>query len=294
MYSKPMKLPAGKQCVACITVNLAAEFFWISLDERAKQMPKTLSLGQYGMTHGLPRLLGLLDELNIKATFFVPGKAAETYPDAIRELVEKGHEVSCHGYEYENFGLLEYDEQRQRIGKAVAAIEKACGKKPVGFRAPMGDLMLETLNIAREYGMTYSSDLYDDDRPYFMKVNEAGDQLLQIPVQWANFDLPYFAFNYRPAFPTGQGRVANYSNVLSNWKDEFTGHYNHGLCYTLQLDPQSTGSPGRFAMLKEFLQYVCAHEGVWFATGSELVEYCSQDKAAYPSLRELADASALV
>lgn len=36
--------------------------------------------------------------------------------------------------------------------------------------------MLETLDIAREYGMTYSSDLYDDDRPYFMKTNEKGDQ----------------------------------------------------------------------------------------------------------------------
>ena len=113
-----------------------------------------------------------------------------------------------------------------------------------------------------------------------------GDKILQIPQQWANFDLPYFAFNYRPAFPFGQGRVANYSNVLSNWKDEFTGHYNHRLCYNLQLDPQSTGSPGRFAMLREFLEYMCAHEGVWFATGSELADFCKQDEAAYPSLRE--------
>ena len=144
-----------------------------------------------------------------------------------------------------------------------------------------------------DISMIYSSDLHDDDRPYFMKVNDVGDQILQIPVQWANFDLPYFAFNYRPAFPAGQGRVANYSNVLSNWKDEFTGHYNHGLCYTLQLDPQSTGSPGRYAMLKEFLQYVAAHDGVWFATGSELVDYCLQDKDSYPSLRELADKSAV-
>ena len=53
--------------------------------------------------------------------------------------------------------------------------------------------------------MTYSSDLYDDDRPYFMKTNEKGDKILQIPQQWANFDLPYFAFNYRPAFPLRTG-----------------------------------------------------------------------------------------
>lgn len=278
MYAKGMELPEGKKCAAFITVNLSAEFFWISLDKKALEMPKTLSLGQYGMTHGLPRLLDMLDEFRIKVTFFTPGKTAEAYPEAVKEIVLRGHEIACHGYEYENFSLYSYEEQRERIEKAVKAIETACGKKPEGFRAPIGDLMLETLNIAREYGMKYSSDLFDDDRPYFMEVNEAGDQILQIPMQWANFDLPYFAFNYRPAFPFGQGRIANYSNVLSNWKDEFTGHYNHNLCYTMQLDPQTTGSPGRMGLLREFLEYVTAHEGVWFATGSELYDYYNKMK----------------
>lgn len=278
MYAKGMKLPDGKKCVAFITVNLTAEFFWISLDKKAVDMPKTLSLGQYGISHGLPRLLEILDEFNIKATFFVPGRTAETYPQALKEIVDRGHEIACHGYECENFSLYSYEEQRERIGKAVGAIEKACGKKPVGFRAPIGDLMLETLHIAKEYGMKYSSDLFDDDRPYFMDVDEEGTQILQIPMQWANFDLPYFAFNYRPAFPFGQGRIANYSNVLSNWKDEFTGHYNHNLCYTMQLDPQTTGSPGRSALLKEFLEFVAAHEGVWFATGSEIYDYCLKNQ----------------
>ena len=274
MYAEGMKLPEGKKCVAFITVNLSAEFFWISLDKKAVDMPKTLSLGQYGMTHGLPRILELLDEFGIRATFFVPGKTAETYPEAIREIAGQGHEIACHGYEYENFSLFSYDEQERRIQKAVNAIEAACGKKPEGFRAPIGDLMLETLNIARKKGMKYSSDLFDDDRPYFMDVDKEGSQILQIPMQWANFDLPYFAFNYRPAFPFGQGRIANYSNVLSNWKDEFTGHYNHHLCYTMQLDPQTTGSPGRSEMVKDFFEFMTAHEGVWFATGSELYEYC--------------------
>ena len=278
MYAKGMKLPEGRQCVAFITIDLAAEFFWIALDEKAKHMPKTLSLGQYGMTHGLPRMLDMLDEFGIKATFFIPGMTAEVYPEAVKEVDERGHEIACHGYEYENFGLLDYDEQKKRIGKAVEAIEKACGKKPLGFRAPIGDLMLKTLDIAREYGMLYSSDLFDDDRPYFMKINDDGDEILQIPMQWANFDLPYFAFNYRPAFPFGQGRVANYSNVLSNWKDEFTGHYNHNLCFTLQLDTQTSGSPGRSAMVKDFFKYMTEHEGVWFATGSELYDYCVKNK----------------
>ncbi len=281
MYAKGMKLPEGKRCAAFITVNLSAEFFWLSLDKKAADMPKTLSLGQYGMSHGLPRLLDLFDEFKIRATFFTPGKTAETYLEALKEIADRGHEIACHGYEYENFSLIGLDEQKERIEKAAEAIEKACGKKPKGFRAPIGDLMLETLNIARKYGMNYSSDLFDDDRPYFMKVNESGDEILQIPMQWANFDLPYFAFNYRPAFPFGQGRIANYSNVLSNWKDEFTGHYNHNLCYTMQLDPQTTGSPGRTALVREFLAFMTAHEGVWSATGSEIYDYCLKNKAEF-------------
>lgn len=281
MYAKGMKLPEGKKCAAFITVNLSAEFFWLSLDKKAADMPKTLSLGQYGMSHGLPRLLGLFDEFGIRATFFTPGKTAETYPEALKEIADRGHEIACHGYEYENFSLLSYEEQRERIEKAAEAIEKVLKKRPKGFRAPIGDLMLETLNIARENGMVYSSDLFDDDRPYFMKVNDDGDEILQIPMQWANFDLPYFAFNYRPAFPFGQGRIANYSNVLSNWKDEFTGHYNHNLCYTMQLDPQTTGSPGRTALVREFLEFMAGYEGVWAATGSEIYDYCLQNKTSY-------------
>ena len=51
MYAQRMRLPEGKQCAAFITVNLSAEYFWISLNETAKAMPKTRSIGQYGITH---------------------------------------------------------------------------------------------------------------------------------------------------------------------------------------------------------------------------------------------------
>ena len=73
-------------------------------------MPKTLSLGQYGMSHGLPRILDLFDEFKIKATFFVPGKTAEVYPEAVKEIADRGHEIACHGYEYENLSLFSYEE----------------------------------------------------------------------------------------------------------------------------------------------------------------------------------------
>lgn len=267
--------PNKKKCAAMLTINLNAELFWLQLDPACVDMPKTLSLGQYGMTRGVDRILEILDERKLKATFFTPGWVAEQYPEKLMEIVQRGHEIAALGYEHENMALLSEEAQDQAMKKSVEAIEKICGVKPLGFRSPEGELTLDTLRIAKKYGMHYSSNLCDDDRPYVKNLGN-GDSLLEIPIHWANYDLPYFAFNYRPAFPAGQGRIANYTGVLNNWKDEFYGCYEYGLCYVLQLDPAAIGAPGRIGLLEELLDYIEEFDGVWWATGEEMYCYYNQ------------------
>ena len=143
MYTETMTWPQGKRCAALITVNLDAEYFWLQLDPAAKEMPKTLSMGQYGMLRGVDRLLDVLARYQIKATFFCPGKVAEEYPDKLRQIAAAGHEIGCHGYEHENLSLFSAQEQRRRLARAVAAIEAVSGHPCRGFRAPEGDLTLE-------------------------------------------------------------------------------------------------------------------------------------------------------
>ena len=60
------KWPDGKKCAAMLTINLNAELFWLQIDPSCKDMPKTLSLGQYGMTRGVDRILSILKERGIK------------------------------------------------------------------------------------------------------------------------------------------------------------------------------------------------------------------------------------
>ena len=235
------KWPDGKKCAAMLTINLNAELFWLQIDPSCKDMPKTLSLGQYGMTRGVDRILSILKERGIKATFFTPGWVAEQYPDKLKKIKEEGHEIASLAYKHENMALLTEEEQEEAMKKGIEAIQNVCGVTPVGFRAPEGELTLDTLRIAKKYGMHYSSNLCDDDRPY-QKDLENGETLLEIPIHWDNYDLPYFAFNYHPAFPKGQGRIANYTGVINNWKDEFYGCYEYGLCYVLQLDPAAIGA----------------------------------------------------
>lgn len=264
--------PQGKSCAAMITVNLNAELFWLQIDPTCKNMPKTLSLGQYGMTRGVDRILRILRERDLRATFFVPGWVAENYSDKVNEIKAQGHEIAALGYHHEHMALLSASEQDEAMRKSISAIQKVCGVTPKGFRSPEGELTLDTLRIAKKNGMLYSSNLCDDDRPYYKELGN-GETLLEIPIHWANYDLPYFAFNYHPAFPAGQGRIANYTGVLYNWMDEFTGCREYGLCYVLQLDPAAIGAPGRIGILEELLDVMETGKDVWFATGEEMYGY---------------------
>lgn len=270
------KWPERKKCSAMITINLNAELFWLQLDPTCVDMPKTLSLGQYGMTRGVDRILDILEERGIRATFFTPGWVAEQYPDKLKKIVEKGHEIAALGYHHEHMALLSEETQELAIRKGIHAIEDVCGITPKGFRSPEGELTLDTLRIARRNGLVYSSNLCDDDRPYWRNLGDG--EMLEIPIHWVNYDLPYFAFNYHPAFPAGQGRIANYTGVLNNWKDEFYGCYTYGLCYVLQLDPAAIGAPGRIGLLEELLDYIDTFEGVWWTTGAEMYGYCMNQK----------------
>lgn len=267
--------PEGKSCAAMITINLNAELFWLQIDPECKNMPKTLSLGQYGMTRGVDRILDVLEERDVKATFFTPGWVAENYREKVCEIRDRGHEIAALGYHHEHMALLSYEEQEVAMKKSVTAIQSMCGVTPKGFRSPEGELTLDTLRIAKKCGMDYSSNLCDDDRPYRKDLG-AGESILEIPIHWVNYDLPYFAFNYHPAFPAGQGRIANYTGVLQNWKDEFAGCRQYGLCYVLQLDPAFIGAPGRIGLLEEILDTMQAGKDVWFATGEEMYRYCAE------------------
>ena len=66
-----------------------------------------------------------------------------------------------------------------------------------------------------------------------------------------------------------------YTGVLSNWKDEFCGCHEYGLCYVLQLDPAAIGAPGRIGMLEDLIDYINGLGDVWWATGWDMYGYYS-------------------
>jgi polysaccharide deacetylase family protein (PEP-CTERM system associated) len=112
-------------------------------------------------------LLDLLDELGVSATFFVAGVTAERHPGALTDVVARGHEVGCHGYDHVRAYRQTPEEFRQDVVRCVDVIERICGITPVGYRAPWCSITNDSLwahDILRDLGFRYDSSLFDSPR----------------------------------------------------------------------------------------------------------------------------------
>lgn len=99
-----------------------------------------------------PATLDLLDELGMRATFFVLGILAEAHGDLVNEIRRRGHTVGLHGYRHEHHLLRTPGWIRRDVAESAAAIE-ALGIRPRWFRPPYGQLTATTIVEARRHGM---------------------------------------------------------------------------------------------------------------------------------------------
>ena len=84
----------------------------------------------------LDRLLEMLGEHKISATFFCLGKVAEEFPYVIRKIADAGHEIGCHSYQHQWINKMTPYEFREDTYAAISMLENVVGQKVVSFRAP--------------------------------------------------------------------------------------------------------------------------------------------------------------
>jgi len=109
------------------------------------------------------RLLSILDQAEVKATFFVLGYVAEHFPSLIRQVADRGHEIGLHGYHHFQVFRLTPEEFRAEILRGRAVVETAGGKQVIGHRAPMFSInrsSLWALEVLRALGFSYDSSVF--------------------------------------------------------------------------------------------------------------------------------------
>ncbi len=109
------------------------------------------------------KILDILEDRQIKATFFTLGWVAERYPSIVKRIVADGHELACHGYEHIRVTEQTPDQFRSDVYKAKNILEQQSGKEIKGYRAAsysIGASNLWALNVLQEMGFKYSSSIY--------------------------------------------------------------------------------------------------------------------------------------
>jgi peptidoglycan/xylan/chitin deacetylase (PgdA/CDA1 family) len=113
---------------------------------------------QIGLELGHPRILQLLDELQIRCTYFAEGYAALRYPDELLAWHAAGHEIAMHGWKHEMWtGIASREEEDRLIQLAVSSIRGLTGLAPVGFRPPGLAINPWTDELLATHGIRYVS-----------------------------------------------------------------------------------------------------------------------------------------
>ncbi len=108
-------------------------------------------------------ILDLLSKYKTRATFFVLGIVAEKYPQIVREIYDKGHEVASHAYSHKTLHELGEGNFEAEIQKSVRLLKSITGEAPIGFRAPTFSMDNSTswvLRVLKQHGFKYDSSIF--------------------------------------------------------------------------------------------------------------------------------------
>ncbi|HOP73170.1 MAG TPA: polysaccharide deacetylase family protein [Thermoclostridium caenicola] len=100
----------------------------------------------------IPNILDTLDKYHAKATFFIVGLWAEKYPDMVKLIADRGHEIANHGYSHLHMASIPEEKIAEEITRCTETLEKVSGQKVKLFRPPYGEYNAKVVNAAKKLG----------------------------------------------------------------------------------------------------------------------------------------------
>ena len=275
---QPAKWPNGARAAVLLSFDVDNETLALRYGEPTVG---ALSQDEYGARVGLERIIKLLDQHKIPATFFIPSVSLALTP-SMGDLIKKSgrNEIGVHGWIHEMNANLPDTAERRLVKKAIDELTKMTGTKPSGYRAPSWNFSPNTLSILRENGFRYESSLMSDDRPYELMQNGQPTGIVELPVQWILDDAPLFD-------PVG-ARYASPREIAQVWIDEFDKAYEEGTMMLLTMHPHISGHRSRIVALELLIAHIEAKGAgkVWWATHKDVAEYVrSEAKLGEPKPR---------
>ena len=239
-----------------------------AVPKRPMRMHGNESNYQYGIKAGAPRILKLLDEHKIRATWTAAALALERAPGIARAIAARGDEVCSHGYRWAHQFWMDEAKEREFIRKAADSLEQTTGQRPVGWLSRYLHTEV-TRRLLVEEGFTYHMDDYSDDFPFWESVEMADGSkrpMLMMPYALDSNDMKFWL---APSL-TARDWLTYATDTFDWLADEAE---REGARYmSLGLHLRIIGRPGRIGALKGFLDHIAKRPDVWIASRREIAQ----------------------
>lgn len=221
------------------------------------------SWGDYGFRRGIWRLLDVLREHDVRATFLTSGVLSELAPEAVAAVAEQGHAICAHGWSQGDFPAAdEPHAERSAIVATRDALAKAAGSTPRGWMSPRGTCSVNTVSLLAEEGFSWFGDAFDDDRGY---AGDTRPPLVTIPFTMEVNDLP---LRMKHGLPADQFEIA-FDQMLAATRRFADGDLHLDVTVHTHL----SGRPLGAYYFERVLQKVKALPDAWIATRDEAAEH---------------------
>jgi len=224
------------------------------------------SHADFGTRAGYWRVMRLFEKYGVHCTLNACAEALQLSPWLATNALERGHEISAHGYRWQSPAYLTEDQERALIAQTVEAVENVCGQRPVGWHCRCPHTLNTRRLLGEEGGFLYDSDAYDDDLPYI--VDNGGHEHVVIPYSLDTNDMWF----RRPG--GGFVRSKDFSDFVI---DAFDWLWDEGetspKMMTVGLHLRTIGRPPRIGGLDTILKHMTSKGSVWFARRDEIARH---------------------
>ncbi len=167
-------------------------------------------------------LLQILKEYNVKATFFILGEVAQSFPELIKEIAATGHEIAVHGFYHHKIFNLSRDEFRNEAGDAKKLLENLSGQEVFGYRAPAFSIIPETkwaLEVLAELGYKYDSSISPIiGKNYGWSGFKKEIHTMQLPNSQSIIEAPISTTSIcGQDFAVGGGYIRHFPYIFTKW-----------------------------------------------------------------------------
>ena len=258
---------------ARMAVGIIVLHEWESVPRPTRPMPAgahhtfdylALGVREYGARHGVWRVLDVLERRGVKATVLCSGLVCELFPDSVRAVQARGHEVGTHHYDQAQHPPVfkSKEEERGALGQAVEALERVTGERTLGYMSQGPRPTPYTLELCAERGFVWTADYSDCDVPYLIDVN--GTKLVSV-----GYVMPGCTDN--DLVPLGLAAGEQQLKDLFDASYEESARHPMKFCYVAHV--HNSGRPGMARLLERFLGHAASREGVWFYRCIDLANF---------------------